>query len=222
MSGRDIHLAVFWLAAVLGLGYLLGVGSEPYPGHPVLKASPLILLALVALLRGQPPVRLALVVAFLASAVGDYLLGVDRVANLRPALFSFLVTQVLYAWVFWRRISPRRPAFLLAGLEVVGLLVMWIVMLPGLPGGMVAPVMVYSFALLAMASGAAMSSVRGLLPVGGALFFVADSLIAINQFVAPFPGSTRVIVSIYTTGQLMIAHALLFGRWRRDPSPRIA
>ena len=218
MSGRGIHLAVFWLAATLGLGYILGVGSEPYPGHPVLKASPLALLALVALLRGQPPVRLVLVVAFLASAVGDYLLGVDRVANLRPALFSFLVTQVLYAWVFWRRISLRRPAILLAGLEVVGLLVMWAVMLPGLPDGMVAPVIVYSLALLTMASGAAMSSIRGLLPLGGALFFVADSLIAINQFVASFPGSTRIIVSIYTLGQLMIAYALLFGAGRRDAS----
>jgi uncharacterized membrane protein YhhN len=218
VSGRGIHLAVLALAAALGLGYVLGVGFEPYPGHPVLKASPLVLLALLALLRSEPPVRHVLVVAFLASAVGDYLLGVDRVANLRPALFSFLVTQLLYAWVFWRRVSLSRSAVLLAGFEVLGLLAMWVVMLPRLPDGMAAPVMVYSLALLAMASGAAMSSVRGLLPVGGALFFVADSLIAINQFVAPFPGSTRIIVSIYTTGQLMIAYALLFGGLGRDVS----
>ena len=96
---------------------------------------------------------------------------------------------------------------------------MWFVMLPGLPGGMVVPVMVYSLALLAMASGAAMSSIRGLLPLGGALFFVTDSLIAMNQFVASFPASTRIIVSIYTLGQLMIAYALLFGAGRRDASP---
>ena len=208
------------LAAVVGYGYIVAVGSEPYPLHPAVKATPLTLLALLALLRGPPPVRHLLVIAFLASAVGDYLLGVDRATNLRPALFSFLVTQLIYAWVFWRRVSFSRPAVLLAGFEALGLLAMWAVMLPKLPDGLVAPVMVYSLALLAMASDAAMSPVRGLLPLGGALFFIADSLIAINQFVAPFPGSTRIIVSIYTTGQLMIAYALLFGRWRRDASTR--
>ncbi len=218
MVSRSIHLAIFWLAAALGLGYVRCVGSEPYPGHPVIKATPLALLAFIALLRAEPTIRLALVVAFFASAVGDYLLGVDRVANLRPALFSFLVTQVLYAGVFWRRISMRRSGALLAGAETVGLVAMWVVLLPRLPEGMVVPVMVYSFALLVMASGAAMSAVRGLLPIGGALFFVADSLIAINQFVAPFPASTQVIVSIYTVGQLMIGYAVLFGAGRPEGS----
>jgi uncharacterized membrane protein YhhN len=218
MVRRRTHLAVFAVAAAAGIGYVLAVGAEPYPGHPLIKSSPLVLLALLAFLRARAPVRGVLVVAFLASAVGDCLLGVDRVANLRPALFSFLVTQVLYAWVFWRRTRLSRPALILCGLEVIGLLAMWAVMLPRLPEGMVVPVIVYSLALLGMAAGAAVSSIRGLLPLGGALFFVADSLIAINQFVSPFPESTRIIVSIYTTGQLMIGYAVLFGRPGEDAS----
>lgn len=221
MRQRDIHLAIYGLAAAAGLAYILGVPGEPYPGHPVIKATPLLLLALLAFLRCPSPIRYPLLIAFLASAMGDYLLGVDRVANLRPALFSFMVTQVLYAWIFWRRIRLSRGAVLLAGLEVVGLLAMWVVMLPRLPDAMVGPVIVYSLALLAMAGGAAMSSIRGLLPLGGALFFVADSLIAINQFVSPFPDSTRIIVSIYTTGQLMIGFALLFGRRGEGASRKV-
>ena len=76
MLRRSAHLAVFTLAAVVGYGYILAVGFEPYPLHPLVKATPLTLLALLALLRGEPQIRTALVVAFIASAVGDYLLGV--------------------------------------------------------------------------------------------------------------------------------------------------
>ena len=207
----------FWLAGVVGYGYVLAVPLEPYPAHPVVKAVPLLVLSLTALRRLAGPLRYPMAAAFLAAAIGDLLLGIDRSAYLRPALFSFLVTQVLYAWVFWRYRGASGAGRRLASLEMLALLGFYALVLPAAPREMIIPVLVYSLALVAMATGAAMSAIGRLLPIGGALFFVADSLIAVNQFVWDFPFSTQVIVTLYISAQLMIAWSVL--SWGSQDSP---
>lgn len=217
MLNMDKANRSLWLAAIVGYGYVLAVPLEPYPGHPLIKAIPLLILSITAWRRLVPPLRTPFAAALLASAIGDFLLGVDRSAFLKPALFSFLVTQILYAWLFWRSRTDSPSGRRLMAVEVIALLGLYTVILPALPDGMATPVIVYSMALLAMATGAAGSSIGRFLPLGGALFFVADNLIAVNQFVWPFPHSTRIIVTIYLTAQLMIVWSV-FSWARQSPA----
>ena len=203
-----------WLAGIVGYSYVIAVPLEPYPGHPIIKAIPLLVLSVTAWRRLVPPLRVPFAIALLASAVGDCLLGIDRSAFLKPALFSFLVTQMLYAWLFWRERDDPLSGRGLMVVELIALFGLYFLIIPAVPEGMIIPVIVYSTALLAMATGAAGSSIGRLLPLGGALFFVADNLIAVNQFVWPFPHSTRIIVTLYMTAQLMISWSVF--AWARQ------
>jgi alkenylglycerophosphocholine hydrolase len=55
------------------------------------------------------------------------------------------------------------------------------------------------------------------LGAGAVLFLVSDSLIGINAFIAPFPASTAIIVSIYLSSMLLIARGVFGSRSGAQP-----
>ena len=82
-------------------------------------------------------------------------------------------------------------------------------MLPGL-GSFLLPVFIYVSALVAMAVLAAGVEQRpGRLYFGAGLFLVADSLIGVDRFIAPFFYSEIVIVGLYTVAQFLIFTGML-------------
>ncbi|MFP4209590.1 MAG: lysoplasmalogenase [Wenzhouxiangella sp.] len=206
-SARPLTYAeqrVLIVCIALAAAYWLSLWGPDYPGHWLLKASPMLLAAGTVLRGLAPRFGIPMAVGFVAAAGGDSFLALDRSGFLMQALLCFLVTQVAYIVAFSGQSRPLGqrwkwwlPAVLYGG-------ALYWVMLPGL-GDFLLPVLVYVTLLVKMVIAASLVEHRpGLLLVGAALFLVADSLIGINRFVAPFPAAEPIIVAIYTTGQLII------------------
>ena len=75
-------------------------------------------------------------------------------------------------------------------------------------GRWVALIALPAAALLAMTVTALMVRESRWLGIGGLLFLVSDSLIGINRFIATFPASTAIIVSIYVASIVLIARGV--------------
>lgn len=204
----------FVIAALLGALYILLWPLHPYPFSYLLKAAPVLILALIGVKTLTGPVRIAYLLAMLGSAAGDIFLDFDRQLYLRQALASFLLTQIAYIVIF-TRLRQRHllsPAALLAStlLPVAGSALLLWQFYPN-TGAMWWPVVVYVLCLTAMAILALQTGQRWL-ALGGALFMTADALIGVNRFWLAFDYSTPLIVSIYMTAQLLIGYGLLFAR----------
>jgi alkenylglycerophosphocholine/alkenylglycerophosphoethanolamine hydrolase len=199
-------------AALAGYAYVALWSWHPYPGSFLLKATPMLVLAVLAALKLDGRDRVLAVVAFVMSAFGDALLDMDR-ANLLPGLLAFLVTQLCYVVLF-----ASRAAWQPARVPVLALLVLAdaAFLFAGWPkfGPLLIPIIVYLTALLAMASAGVMVRGNAALTTGALLFLVSDTLIGVNAFIAPFAHSTPVIVGIYFTAQLFIGWGLLFASTR--------
>lgn len=206
MNVSRISPAVF---AFFGVTYWLSLWTPGFAGDWAVKAAPMLLAAgvLGAVLPARFGVPMA--IGFIAAAAGDIFLALDRHAYLIQGLLCFLVTQVAYAAAFLgrgmalgERLEYRLPV------TVYGA-VLLALMLPGL-GSFMLPVFVYVSALVAMAVLAAgFESRPGRVYFGAVLFLIADSLIGIDRFVAPFPFSEIVIVGIYTAAQFLIFTGML-------------
>ena len=68
----------------------------------LLKPAPMLLAAATFLWLCCGPSAWLMALGFIASAAGDAFLDVSRTANLRPALFSFLIAQLAYLAAFLR------------------------------------------------------------------------------------------------------------------------
>ncbi|HET9484240.1 MAG TPA: lysoplasmalogenase [Xanthomonadales bacterium] len=203
-------LGAYFFAALAGYAYVALWPWHPYPGSFLLKATPMLVLAVLAALKLDGRDRVLAVVAFVMSAVGDALLDVDR-ANLLPGLLAFLVTQLCYVALFAPRAAwqpARVPVLVVLVLADAAFLV------AGWPkfGPLLIPIVVYLTALLTMASAGVMVRGNRALTIGALLFLVSDTLIGVNAFIAPFAQSTPIIVGIYFTAQLFIGWGMLFHR----------
>jgi uncharacterized membrane protein YhhN len=206
---------LFILAAVLGYGYVGLLAFQPYPLSFVLKASPVLLIALIALLkRGETlsnKQTLAMVIAMLASASGDVFLDFDRALYLKQALGSFLITQLAYIYLFFpMRDSSTPRRWLIPPLLLLTVFLLYQFSLTA--GTMFIPVVVYCLVLSAMAFSALLVRDNLWINIGGLAFLIADALIGVNRFIVDFEHSTSIIVSIYMSAQLLIAWGLLFSK----------
>lgn len=211
-SGEKTLVAV---AALLALSYWLSLWGPDYPGHWLLKASPMLLAAAFLALRLAPRFGVPMTIGYLAAAGGDIFLALDRHLFLMQALLCFLVTQMAYIAAFSGRARPLRERWKLWLPAVIYGAIMFVLMLPAL-GGFLLPVLIYVSVLVGMVIAASLVEDQpGLLLTGAMLFLIADSLIGINRFVAPVPAAEPMIVAIYATGQLMILAGVLKALPRR-------
>ena len=197
--------------------------SDPGPAWRVYLFKPLttsLIIAMAALWPGQTGRRYRglIVLGLVFSLAGDVFLMLpgDRFVQ---GLVSFLVAHLCYIAAFassaGARWTPRLfVPYLLYDLVFMALL--W----PGL-GPLAAPVTVYAAVLVGMGwqaaerwavfrSGPALGAA-----VGGALFVLSDSVIAINRFVAPFRASRLIIMTTYIAAQWLIARSVNHGPERR-------
>lgn len=122
----------------------------------------------------------------------------------------FLVAQVVFIVAFWpyRRasvLSPSQPARrrALALVYLLALVVLVVACAPG-AGALLVPVIVYGATLAFMAALA--TGVGRLVAIGGAVFVVSDSLIALEAFVEGWalPGQGFWVMSTYIAAQALI------------------
>ena len=126
----------------------------------------------------------------------------------------FLLAQVAYVIAFWpfraRGIAVRGsrawPLPLLAYLVVLLVLLWWCV--PG-AGALAGPVVAYGTVLVAMAVLA--TGVHRVAAIGGALFVLSDSLIALNAFADGYSISWQglAVMSTYLVAQAMLVYGVL-------------
>ncbi|MFJ4712584.1 lysoplasmalogenase [Streptomyces sp. NPDC088785] len=193
---------------------LVALLAGAHTAHVVLK--PLLVPALLAhvVARGGPRLLCA---ALLFGWGGDVLLLVDRDAAFLAGMGCFAAGHVCYLLLFKRYGTPRaRGGALAAGYGVV-LAVTVAALWPDLPAGLRGPVAAYSLLLTAMACGA--SRLGPAAGVGGALFLLSDSLIAMGLAEWPtLPRPDFWIMLTYVVAQFLLARGVLDAR----PAPRAA
>ena len=195
---RQTTLTSFILCA---LAYVLTIPYAPYPGSLLVKALPIFILLGVAWVSLQGSTRSFMVAALFFSAGGDIFLELDKFT---PGLTSFLIAQLCYAWYFFSQRTTDTPPYTRLILIVV---VMMSVSYPVISnaGDIFIPVAIYMLAIAAMGVAAAFYQAPTALVFVGALLFVAsDSMIGINRFVTPFPGSQYAIMLTYYGAQLLM------------------
>ena len=167
----------------------------------------------LAVLRSARPRRRSATIALLLAAIllswaGDAALTGSGATWFVAGLLCFLAAHVAYVVLFLResRGSGRFPAW-------TAVYVAWYagflsLLAPHL-GALFAPVAVYGLVLGAMAVVAA--RVGGLVAVGGALFLVSDTVLALGRFLPgyEFPAHDLVVMSTYLAAQGVIAFGVL-------------
>lgn len=180
---------------------------------------PLLLAYFIAALDGQRSTLTTWVKrALVFSWIGDLLLMGEGELFFILGLLGFLGAQICY-------ISGFRP-FVSAGplrgrpWLILPYLIYWVVLLALLMGDLgplLVPVLIYSLALLTMAVLAlGLSPLTGL---GGALFLISDSLIALTALSDRLgPSAGDWIMPTYILGQLLIVRGVLQVVGRQDVS----
>jgi uncharacterized membrane protein YhhN len=214
------------LAASAAIAIAASSGALPAALVFVFKPLTTLLILAFAWPRGAdaPKQRRFIRVGLVLSLVGDVFLMWPKEGFL-PGLVAFLLAHLAYIAAFTVPLRLAARPLVFVGYGVVALLILaqlW----PGIPGALRAPVVAYVVCLATMAaqalawwrSSAARAAADAPLArraaLGGVLFMVSDSLLAINKFAAPLPLSSLWILASYWLAQGCIASAL-----RRATSP---
>jgi uncharacterized membrane protein YhhN len=142
-----------------------------------------------------------------------------RDGSFRAGLFSFLLAQIGFIIGFNETLPPDGSYPLLipvfaVGLVLYGVLVVRLVQRE--QKDMIVPVTLYSVVLSLMAFSALTTTVRadwglvraGVAAAGGVLFFVSDSVLALNKFAFAVPGSAVIVHVTYHLAQVLLALSL--------------
>ena len=150
---------------------------------------------------------LSLVFSWLGDTAPDL---VSEDASFIVMVGFFLVAQAVFVVAFWPYrhasiLSPSQPARrrALATPYVLALVGLVVACAPG-AGGLLVPVVVYGTTLALMAALA--TGVGRLVAIGGAVFVVSDSLIALEAFVEGWalPGQGFWVMATYIAAQVLI------------------
>ncbi|KFN48820.1 lysoplasmalogenase [Arenimonas composti] len=212
--------ALFAAAVILGVAYIAAIPLQPWPGSWLLKPLPMLLYAALMWRTFEGATGRWLALGYGAAAAGDVFLDYGaRDGLFRQALAAFLVNQIAFLVAF-ATLGSGRPWRLARALPAVAYSLLLAVWLVPKAGPLMPPVAIYLACLLAMVVMACrVEPAPRLLWLGAMLFLLADSLIGVNKFAAPFPHAVLVIVTLYFSGQTLIALGLV--RWaRREPADR--
>ncbi len=168
-------------------------------------AKPLVMIALVGTalaIDTTDNVARGLVVSALgASLVGDVVLMTPD-ARFELGLFSFLVAHVLYVFAFFDHIQWVPALLVVALIVVVSYFVVPTIVRAVYAKSRTLSVAVVAYMIALGATAAAASSTGiAVAALGGAAFFISDSLLGWDRFVAPTPGGRKMVMITYHVGQ---------------------
>ncbi len=188
------------LFLVSSLCYLLTIQFSPYRGSYIVKSIPI--LSLAALVLTGSPSRL-IFFGLLFSAGGDIALDLDRGRYFVHGLGLFLVAHIFYTAAFLQSSGTAdRLTFTVITILAVYAVGMSLLLRPKL-GNLAVPVYLYIAVITAMGISASFRS--PLVLTGALIFMLSDSMIAINKFLQPIPGSNYWIMITYYLAQYLIA-----------------
>lgn len=201
------------LAALVAVAYLLTQSRRSFPGRPVLKAAPILLLALwVGQAAPATSWRMWVVVALILSAAGDIALALPGDRLFITGLLFFLLAHLAYV-----------GGFITAGTAVTGLtyglgpIILLIGVILGLRlwpnlGAMRIPVVAYMLIIVAMALSATLRQpTQPLLVVGALVFMFSDATIALDRFDRPVPARDWIVMISYYAAQFLLAAGHISG-----------
>ncbi|MCC6270914.1 MAG: lysoplasmalogenase [Microbacteriaceae bacterium] len=179
---------------------------------------PLLMLSLLAgllfaLPRWRTAVALLATLALVFSWAGDVGIAVSGELSFLLALGFFLVAHVFYIILFLRKLRIQSMS-----IWSLTYLVWWVALLAILAphiGSLLIPVAVYGLVLGAM--GAVALSCNRFIAIGGALFVVSDTVLALNKFLPGFElwQVDFLIMLSYIAAQGFIAYGIVRWAWKK-------
>lgn len=214
---------VVLVSVILGLlAPFIRLGDLPWLSLATQGLPTTVLIVLVAI---HPAVELrryrwGIVVAFVFSQIGGYLLGRGQFV---PGVLGFLAANIAYLTAFTTsvRFAKRVIPFVILGLCGATVLALaW----RQIPGDQIIPVCLYATAIVSVPAQAITRSLvirqpgTVLAAVGTTLLLISDSAIAVERFHTPFYGAYLFIMATYFAGQWLIATSVgrAGGDLRRD------
>lgn len=195
--------AVFFCFAVL---FIATLNLSPYPFDYLIKAIPVLSLAVLALVNIPGRKGKLIGVGLLFSGAGDIILQLDGGKYFIYGLGAFLIAHLFYIAAFIRQPEISRARLPVPLVICVYGVIMGFILFPHL-GDMLIPVAVYLLIILGMGISAALGTTNhSLVVVGALLFIISDSLIAINRFLVPVPLSGFLIMTTYYMAQFLITY----------------
>jgi alkenylglycerophosphocholine hydrolase len=196
-----INYALFFSFSLI---FIASLNFRPYPGDFIIKAVPVLSLALLAFLK-IPGIRGKLLGSgFLFSDLGDILLELNRTDYFVFGLAAFLIAHIFYIALFMRKPVFKKSRLIIVFIIVAYGVVFGSVLIPNL-GSMMIPVVAYLVVILFMGISASLgSNNHSFIIFGACLFILSDSIIAVNKFVTPIPFSSFWFMTVYYTAQFFI------------------
>jgi uncharacterized membrane protein YhhN len=188
--------------------------SRAFPGRFILKAIPVLALALIVWNQKKSRQEMTLFIALLFHGAGDVLLEIERVRLFLPAVGAFMLGHIFYILTFKADIpstltlSTSQKVF--AGGISLFAIAIGAVTVPHLEAHLVAPVVLYIIVISTMVICTFLANYRtAWISAGAVSYLLSDSLIAISTFVHPFAGSAAIIWPMYYAGQFLIVTGFL-------------
>lgn len=198
-------IPILIMFAVPALIYLALIHRLPFKGDFVIKALPVLTLAVASLMYIPGPPGYFLFAGLVLSAGGDISLSFKGEKFFLMGLGFFLVAHVVYVINFAEYAEYSSDKLIILIVLAVFAVGMAVLLYPKL-GEMKIPVFVYISVILAMGVSAALSHPPkpNLLLIGAIVFMLSDSMIAIDRFLVNVSWSKYFIMITYYAAQFMI------------------
>jgi len=203
---QKIWIYIFAAFAVLFIGLL---PLEPYLGNFVIKAIPVISLAVLTFIAVSGSRGKLLFASLLFCAAADIALELAGGKYFVAGLGLFLIAHILFIITFSKDFKFQKSKIPVIILLVVYSLMMAFVLTPSLKE-MAIPVYVYMTALTLVGIFAALRSVKNDFTLYGAIaFIVSDSVLAVNKFMFSFVAANYIIMITYYASLFLIVFGFL-------------
>lgn len=206
---KAFQIIIFIVIAVLDLYMVVN-------DLPRIWTKPLLMLSLLVFsliqLREKAKAHLVFLIAQCFALLGDISLLGNGSLSFMLGLGSFLIMQLLYAFVFFkqRAIGVHKQRLAIGLILAVGI-VFFKILIPH-TGDLLLPVILYNVSILGMVIMAVLRwKVSGywLVIVGAILFLISDATLGYAKFVGPILHSGFIIMFTYSAAQLCIVHGYL-------------
>jgi uncharacterized membrane protein YhhN len=152
-----------------------------------------------------------MLIAFFFSMMGDTFLMFQGEQYFMFGLGSFLITHLLYIFVFSR--NRLKSNWLARFSFIIFSGMMLFILQHHISNSLLIPIIIYMIAITVMAITASERNTNSesyqFVLIGAILFVLSDSLIAINKFVVTIPLQTILIMGTYILAQYLIAIGFL-------------